>query len=123
MCQFASFIFKPDTMEVRIADLNHHAQTYERLGLKDGPEPDGWREGHYMPSGEIQCRVIDGDSVTATHAVEIVRAQWSTFPKFFEWAVSELGGVVGDLDLSSYAHPLPAAIQHKDTRPKSVVQK
>ena len=47
MCKFASGFLRPDTLKVRIADLNSHSATQEKLGLRDGPEPDGWREFHY----------------------------------------------------------------------------
>jgi len=66
MCQLISYLFRPDTMEVRVLRLADHSATREGLGLPaDDVRPDGWREGHYLPSGRVVCRTLEQDSHTS----------------------------------------------------------
>ena len=103
MCQFASGLFRPDTMEVRVADLSSHSETQRQLGLSpesDGTRPDGWREFHYTPAGQIQCRVLDGDSHTAHECESAIRARWPEFNGFLRWALANCPNPYpGSLDL------------------------
>jgi hypothetical protein len=86
MCQFASAFFKPDTMDIKVADLTSHANTADALGLKDDDSPDSWREMHYTPNDEVVCRCLPGDSRTSEQAVEYVRKEFPTFGEFLAWA-------------------------------------
>ena len=99
MCQFASFFFRCEPWAVRVADLNSHGNTQEGLGLRDTPRPDGWREGHWLPAGELVCRVLEGDSLTAAEARNAMLAQWPTFVAFLMWAVGQPEYVPNSLDL------------------------
>ena len=96
MCQFASAFFKPSTMEVVVADLRSHGNTQEQLKLTDGTRPDGWREMHYTPTGEVTCRCLDGDTHTEKECGSAIRARWPTFIGFLSWALAQptidLGG-------------------------------
>ena len=70
------------------------------LGLRDGPEPDGWREFHYTPGGEIECRVVHGAARTAREAEDYLRAEWPRFVDFLSWALAQGTYKPGDLNLS-----------------------
>jgi len=99
MCRFASAVFNPKTMEVRVADLSSHSETYKKLGLADGPKPNQWREMHYTSDGEVECRVLDVDSRTAPECVEAITARWPSFVQFISWAINNPESVGGYLDL------------------------
>ena len=88
MCLTASGFFRPDTMEVKVYDLASHEATAEKLGLGDGPEPNGWREFHYTPTGVIECRVLAVDKRTASEAAAFIKERWPTFKDFFNWALA-----------------------------------
>ena len=99
MCQFASFIFNPRTLEVKIYDLGSHAKTFDHFGLVDGAEADCWREGHYRPDGTISCCCLDIDTHLASECEAILRKKWPTFINFFN-SSRELENYRGSLDLS-----------------------
>ena len=100
MCQFASFIFNPRTLEVKIYDLGSHAKTFDHFGLVDGAEADCWREGHYRPDGTISCCCLDIDTHLASECEAILRKKWPTFINFFN-SSRELENYRGSLDLRS----------------------
>jgi hypothetical protein len=106
MCKTISAFFKPDTMEVRVNDLSSHSNTMEKLHLEDGPAANGWREMHYLPDGEVECRTLSGDSRNGPAAVECIRKRWPTFLDFLTWATAQ-EGVCGSLYLSGLT-ALPA---------------
>jgi len=85
MCQFASLLFHVPSLEFAVSNLLSHSKTFEALDLS---EQQGWREAHYLPSGEIGCRTIDGDSVSPETAAGVLREQFPTFPGFLSWALS-----------------------------------
>ena len=85
MCQFASLLFHVPSLEFAVSNLLSHSKTFEALNLS---EQQGWREAHYLPSGEIGCRTIDGDSVSPEAAAKVLREQFPTFPGFLSWALS-----------------------------------
>ena len=99
MCQFASGFFKPDTMEVKIADLNSHSETARILGLIDDETPNAWREFHYVPTGEIQCRTLPQDQHSRRECEDAVRARWPRFVEFLNWCFGEDSYIGGSLDL------------------------
>jgi hypothetical protein len=87
MCQFASAFLKPvAAVPVRVADLTSHSETARLLGLVDGPAPNEWREWHYPPSGRIEVRVCEGDTLDAAECVAKLRRRWPRFADFFTWA-------------------------------------
>jgi len=85
VCQFASLLFHVPSLEFAVSNLLSHSKTFEALNLS---EQQGWREAHYLPSGEIGCRTIDGDSVSPEAAAKVLREQFPTFPGFLSWALS-----------------------------------
>lgn len=104
MCRFASGLFRPDTLEVAVADLNSHSRTQELLGLpaeSDGSRLNGWREFHYAPAGEIECRVLAGDDHSAQECESALRARWPRFVDFLSWALEQeaVQSIGGYLDL------------------------
>ena len=102
MCKMASGFINPKTLEVKVAVLDSHSGTAEKLGLKDTDKPNGWREMHYTPDGEVECRVLPQDSSTAGECRAMVLATWPTFADFFNWAVGQgAGGEGTTLDLGS----------------------
>lgn len=82
MCKFASGFFKPDTMEIRLWDLNSYDKTAEHFGIVDSPQPNDWREFHYTPTGEIECRVLDVDAHTKQECESAMWAKWPDFGAF-----------------------------------------
>ena len=100
MCQFASFFVNPDTFEVKVADLNGHSETARILKLTDGQKPNGWREGHYLPTGEMECRCLDQDTHTSVECRTILLSRWPRFVDFLTWALEQETYVPGSLDLS-----------------------
>ena len=62
MCQFASFFHNPVTQEIKVAVLDSHGETEKQLNL----DPTIWREGHYLPAGEIELRLTDDDRVDSS---------------------------------------------------------
>ena len=70
MCRLASFFFRPiKGVPVAVAVLDHHEATAKKLNLDLDNKPDSWHEGHYEPSGAIECRCIEGDKKTAAECV------------------------------------------------------
>ena len=94
-------------MAVQIAHLNSHSNTQDKLHLMDLEAPDGWREGHYLPDGEIAARTLPIDPKTPEQAAEQIKAKWLTFWDFLTWAMGQESYVPGNLDLSSLTS-LPA---------------
>ena len=85
MCKFASLLFHVPSLDLAVSNLLSHSKTFEALKLS---EQQGWREAHYLPSGETECRTIDGDSVSPETADGVLREQFPTFPGFLSWALS-----------------------------------
>jgi len=85
MCQFASLLFHVPSLEFAVSNLLSHSKTFEALNLS---EQQGWREAHYLPFGETECRTIDGDSISSETADGVLREQFPTFPGFLSWALS-----------------------------------
>ena len=92
MCQFASGFINPKTFKVRVWDLDSHGETMEHLKLKDGNRPDGWREMHYLPDGDVSCQVLEIDRHSAKECEEAVRKRWPRFVDFFNWALPQTRG-------------------------------
>ena len=91
MCEMASALINPRTLDVKVWDLTGHSKTREALGLPDDAyAPDRWREMHYLPDGRVTCRVLDIDSHTAAECEASVLARWPTFWAFFSWACERL---------------------------------
>ena len=92
MCKFASLLFHVPSLEFAVSNLLSHSKTFEALNLS---EQQGWREAHYLPSGETECRTIDGDSISAEAAARVLREQFPTFPGFLSWALSHGASLEG----------------------------
>jgi hypothetical protein len=81
MCQFISFKHNPKLMEIAVADWFSHGRTEKLTGKT---EKTGWYDGHYLPSGTVQCRIPDG---TDRVMEERIKRKWPTFYSFITWAV------------------------------------
>ncbi len=88
MCQFVSFFHNTNTGRIRVYDLCGHSETSEALKL----DLDVWREGHYLPDGTVECRVVDTDRKTSEECNERLLVKWPTFSDFLKMCL----GVVGD---------------------------
>jgi len=72
--------------------LMSHGDTQQNLKLT---EKAGWFEGHYLPNGEIQCRIPDSVSLEAQ---EEIKRRYPSFKDFLNWCFTQ--EISGDLDLS-----------------------
>jgi len=84
MCQFASGIMNPKTLEVKVYDITSHSATYKHFRLKDLPKPNSWREFHYLPDNTIECRVNELDDLTKEQANSYIKSKWPTFLDFWK---------------------------------------
>jgi hypothetical protein len=99
MCRFASFKHNPSTGEIRVADLNSHGETEKKLNL----DPKIWQDGHYLPTGEIELRLIEDDRVDPVEYKTAFLNRFPTFIVFLNWALIKIsidGKYSGYLDLS-----------------------
>ena len=107
MCQLISFLHRPDNGDIAVYDLTSHSNTQKKLGLT---EPL-WCEGHYLPNGEIVCRVSDKNKETKDFCNERLKSRFPTFIDFFLWAISQENIIsTDDFDLSGLTS-LPAGIK------------
>ena len=96
MCKMASFFHrKTDGMglEIKVWDLCGHGETQEHLKLTDKA---GWFEGHYLPDGEVVCRIPDGED---KERAEEVKRRYPTFNAFLQWCFTQEINTGGSLDL------------------------
>ena len=97
MCRTCSFFHNPLTGDIVVSDLSSHSETEKALKLN----LKVWREGHYLPNGEVECRVSEEDRVTRDECDARMKLRFPTFVSFFNWAMRELNYTVkGSLDLS-----------------------
>lgn len=106
MCRLASFLHNPSKQLIAVWDLQRHSQTQEHLGLT---EAMGWYEGHYLPNGEILCRIpgTDSTNVVAGYTHDDVMEAWirekyPIFVDFVEWALKN-GAQTPDPGTSGWA--------------------
>jgi hypothetical protein len=95
----ASFFHNPMTGEILIYDLNSHSNTEKHLKLNPkGP----FREGHYLPSGKVECRVVEGEDLVSQETCnKLLKSRFPTFLSFFRWAVANGGKIIdGKLNLN-----------------------
>jgi hypothetical protein len=101
MCQFVSFKFRPiPELPVRV---EKSLVSHELIDGRDALNGDGWREGHYLPGGTMECRAQTGDTLTPEQCVTGIKARWPDFGAFLAWALAETGQMEqfsGSLDLS-----------------------
>ena len=102
MCRFASFKFQPiKSMPIRV---NGSMDSHHEIPGDDTTNRNGWREGHYLPSGEIECRALETDTLTGEESAEIITSGFPSFATFFAWALTETNQEKewgGDLYLSN----------------------
>ena len=89
----ASFWHNPINGDIAVYDLTSHSSTQKHLKLNERV----WREGHYLPSGEIECRLCDCDRIEPHEANERLRNRFPTFKEFLQWALTQ--NISGTLDL------------------------
>jgi len=89
-------------MELRLWNLSSHSETANHCGIVDSPKRDDWREFHYTPKGEIECRVLDADSHTKQECESAMRARFPTFNEFLAALPQRMDGT---LDLRGCALP------------------
>jgi hypothetical protein len=106
VCQFISFLHRPDNGDIAVYDLTSHNGTQKKLGLS---EPL-WCEGHYLPSGEIQCRTTDKNRETQEACEARLKNRFPTFFDFFLWAISQEYISTDGFDLSGLT-TLPAGVK------------
>ena len=99
MCKTASFWHNPINGDIAVYDLSSHSVTQEHLKLNQ----QIWREGHYLPSGEIECRIAAADRITQADCNERMRNRFPTFFDFLTWALNQK--ITGSLDLSGLTSP------------------
>ena len=98
MCRFASFLHLPSTGEIAVHDLESHGNTEKELKLNNKI----WREGHYLPSGEIELRLTEDDRVDPVEYKTTFLNRFPTFIVFLNWALIKTsidGKYIGSLDL------------------------
>jgi hypothetical protein len=96
MCRLASFFHNPMTGDLAVYDITSHSETEKKLNLN----LKIWREGHYLPNGEVECRVTDDDRITQKECDERLKQQYPTFVKFFNWCIGN-GAIASEgLDLN-----------------------
>ena len=96
MCKYASFFHNPATQEVKVAVLDSHGETEKKLKLN----PKIWREGHYLPTGEVELRLTDEDRVDKIEYKTAFMNRFPSFKSFMIWANEQDAIVGGPLDLS-----------------------
>jgi hypothetical protein len=94
MCQYASFFHNPVTKEVKVKVLDSHGETEKALKL----DPKIWREGHYLPGGEIELRLTDDDRVNKDEYMTAFKNRFPTLRSFMLWA-NQFDVTVGSLNL------------------------
>lgn len=100
MCKFMSGFINARTMEVKVSVLDSHSETAGRLGIKDSDSPaEAWREMHYTPKGEVECRLLAVDPHTSSEAQASVIARWPRWQDFCNWAFGQHSTVSGWLDV------------------------
>ncbi len=85
MCKMASFFHNPNTGDIKVWDLVGHNETAEHLGL----DMKYWREGHYLPDGTVECRVIKIDKYSQKYCNERLKCRFPTFKRFLRWALKQ----------------------------------
>ena len=110
MCQFISFFHNPATGEIKVSDLNSHSNTEEALKL----DKSKWREGHYLPCGEIIARVLSTDHRDEAQCVFKIKQSYPTFMDFFAWSLREIthgeDDYTGDLYLRGLTSLTPGCL-------------
>ena len=97
MCQFISFFHNPENGEIRVYDLNGHAETENKLALDNNV----WCEGHYLPSGKIELRLDPAKNYDQDKINSRFLSTFPNFVSFFNWAIAQKGVYLGGgLDLS-----------------------
>ena len=85
MCRFISFHHNPISGDVVVSDLESHSDTEEKLKLN----LNVWREGHYLPNGEVELRLCDNDRVDTDEYKSSFLKKYPTFASFFKFALRE----------------------------------
>ena len=80
MCQFISFFHRPDNGDIGVYDVTSHGKTEEHLKLNKNL----WREGHWLPGGELICRVLPEDKTTAEECADRMLNRFKKFDDFVE---------------------------------------
>ena len=97
MCSFASFLHNPSTGEIKVWDLNSHGNTEKKFKL----DPKVWREGHYLPNGNIELRLAEDDRVDKVEYETAFKNRFPDFTSFFNWALKTGIDFSGSLYLRS----------------------
>ena len=88
MCEFISFFHTPfpEELAISILDLNSHANTEKKLKLN----LNLWREGHYLPNGELILRLNPSDNFDQIELENKFKNQFPTFISFFNYCGEKL---------------------------------
>ena len=98
MCRLISFLYKfeNDKIEIILDDLLSHSETQKSSGKT---ETNGYFEGHYLPTGDVECRTPNGVNNEANASLKYL---YPTFVSFFNYCLSatnQLENFKGDLDV------------------------
>ena len=96
MCQYCSFLHLPATGEVKVKILDSHGETEKLLKL----DPKVWIEGHYLPDGSIDLRLMEDDRVDKVEYETAFKNRFPTFKSFMIWANKQDVTIGSELDLS-----------------------
>lgn len=104
MCKRASFIYrnnKKGLVEILVHDLDSHGNT--QAFYPECTEEAGWYEGHYLPSGELECRIPSGQGRDIA-AEKDIRKRYPTYADF-EKEMIEMIGTFGSGSASGHGGP------------------
>lgn len=98
------------TGEILVSDLCSHGNTETALKI----DPSGpYREGHYLPDGKIECRVVTDDGVSSDTCNKLLKARFPRFIDFYNWCMKQDGVDIEWLDLNSLT-ALPEGFRFPD---------
>ena len=91
-------------------DLESHGNTEQALKLN----LKVWREGHYLPNGEIELRLTEDDRVDRVEYLNAFKNRFPNFVSFLNWTFERIckdGNYSGGLDLSALTSAKDLALQ------------
>ena len=89
MCKLIALFHNPINGDIKVYDLQSHANTEKHLELNRAI----WNEGHYLPDGEIELRLKDTDRITKQECEERFKQQFPTFISFFNWCTDNKSSI------------------------------
>ena len=97
MCNFISFFHRPDNGDIEVYDLTSHSNTQKYFGFNESL----WCEGHYLPNGNVDCRITDNNKPTQAECEERLKNKFPSFIEFMNWCFTKKICGIETLDLRS----------------------